>query len=168
MPDALGANVVAIDIDGLTLDRAAAVGARATINARHTVAVAEAVRDLSGGGAHVSIDALGSPETCFHSIDCLRKRGRHVQVGLLLADQRHPAVPMDKIVAHELEIRGSHGMQAHRYDDMLAMIGDGRLPLERLSGKSITLVEAARGFDVDAAFGGPGITTIDFTFASAV
>jgi alcohol dehydrogenase len=117
--NALGANVVAVDISDEKLEFARSIGASATVNAAKSANVVENVIDLTEGGAHISIDALGSPATCFNSVANLRKRGIHVQVGLMLADHRHPAIPMDKVIANELEIRGSHGMQAYKYADLL-------------------------------------------------
>ena len=112
--NALGASVVAIDITQEKLDFARAVGAAATVNASTTEDVVKAVIDISKGGVHVSIDALGSPITCFNSISNLRKRGKHIQVGLMLAEHRQPSVPMAQVIANELEILGSHGMQAYQ------------------------------------------------------
>ncbi|MBP0649985.1 zinc-binding dehydrogenase, partial [Mycobacterium tuberculosis] len=111
---ALGAHPIAVDIAADKLDLARSIGAVAAIDARETPDVVAAIRDITGGGAHVSIDALGSPTTCFHSIANLRRRGRHVQVGLMLADHSEPKIPMARVIAHELEIFGSHGMQAWR------------------------------------------------------
>lgn len=139
---ALGANVVAIDLAEARLARARELGAAATINAREVSSVVEAVREITGGGAHVSIDALGSRETCFNSIAGLRRRGRHVQVGLMLGDETDAVVPMAQVIAHELEILGSHGMQAWRYDAMLAMIQSGRLRPDRLIGETLSLAAA--------------------------
>ncbi len=139
---ALGANVVAIDLAESRLARARELGAAATINAREVSSVVEAVREITGGGAHVSIDALGSRETCFNSIAGLRRRGRHVQVGLMLGDETDAVVPMAQVIAHELEILGSHGMQAWRYDAMLAMIQSGRLRPDRLIGETLSLAAA--------------------------
>ncbi len=139
---ALGAHVIAIDIVEEKLDFARSIGADATLNARGHVDVPAAVRDLTRGGADVSIDALGSHQTCLNSIACLAKRGKHIQVGLLLADQSRPALPMDQILARELEILGSHGMQAHRYPAMLEMILTGRLHPEKLLGRRISLDES--------------------------
>ncbi|EHL21199.1 alcohol dehydrogenase, partial [Acidovorax sp. NO-1] len=87
---ALGAQVVAIDITADKLALARRLGAMATIDATQVASVPEAVQELTGGGAHLSLDALGHPITCCNSIACLRKRGRHVQVGLLLGDQADP------------------------------------------------------------------------------
>jgi alcohol dehydrogenase len=158
--NALGARVVAVDVSADRLGHARDLGADAAVNAGDG-SVVERVRDATGGGAHVSIDAFGSPETSFNSIACLRKRGRHIQVGLMLADQRHPAVPMDLVIANELEIYGSHGMQAHRYPALLAMIGAGRLAPRKLIGRTITLEEAPDALADMNSFRGIGVTVID-------
>lgn len=159
--NAAGANVIAIDISDEKLDLALSLGAAAAINARVVQDVVESVRDLTHGGAHVSIDALGSPTTCFNSIANLRKRGRHVQVGLMLAEQRHPAIPMDKVIANELEIYGSHGIQAYRYPLLFEMIRSGKLHPELLLGKKITLAEALVELPNMSNFSATGVMVID-------
>ncbi|MBM4041452.1 MAG: zinc-dependent alcohol dehydrogenase family protein [Planctomycetes bacterium] len=158
---ALGANVVGVDIQEDKLRFAEWLGAARTVNASEVSDVAQAVRDLTGGGAHVSVDALGSPATCANSVLCLRKRGRHVQVGLLLAEQSAPPVPMDRVIARELEILGSHGMQAHRYGEMLAMVAAGKLRPDRLIGKTVSLEEAVEELTAMDRFRGTGVTVIN-------
>ncbi|OCW57519.1 zinc-dependent alcohol dehydrogenase family protein [Hoeflea olei] len=157
---ASGARVVAIDISERALALARSVGAVATVNAAETPDVAEAVRDVSGGGAHLSLDALGATATCVNSILSLRKRGRHVQVGLMAGEHSLPPLPMGRVIGYELEIYGSHGMQAHRYGPMLAMIEDGRLKPEALVGARITLeqsIDALMGMD---RFQTAGVTVV--------
>ena len=157
---ALGANVVAVDIADDKLALAERLGAAATINARSVARVPEALIELTGGGAHVSLDALGHPETCFNSILSLRRRGKHVQVGLMLGDHSTPAVPMSRIVAYELEILGSHGMQAHRYGVMMPMILSGKLRRELLIGKEISLEESIDALMSMDEFRGTGTTVV--------
>lgn len=139
---AVGAHVVAIDINKEKLDFARSVGAEETVDASEVKNVVDAVLEVTHGGAHVSLDALGSTETCFNSVSNLRKRGKHIQVGLMLADQRYPSIPMDKVIAHELEILGSHGMQAHAYGIMIDMITTGKLKPQKLIGRTISLEES--------------------------
>jgi alcohol dehydrogenase len=136
------------------------MGAVAAVNARDAADVVGAVKDITKGGAHVSIDALGSPVTCFNSIANLRRRGRHVQVGLMLGDHARAPVPMAQIIAHELEIYGSHGMQAFRYQDMMAMIRVGKLTPERLVGQHLSLDEAPAALMAMDRFEGLGIGVI--------
>ena len=157
---ALGANVVAVDIAEEKLELARQLGAVNTINATRVSSVAEAILDLTNGGAHVSIDALGHPETCFNSIQSLRRRGKHVQVGLMLAGHSTPQVPMARVIAHELEILGSHGMQAHRYDAMLTMIQAGKLAPDRLVGRQISLEESIDALMQMDTFQSVGATVI--------
>ena len=158
---ALGARVIAVDIDPETLAFARELGAEHTVNARESADVVGEIKTLSGGGVHVSLDALGSQATCFHSVANLRKRGKHIQVGLMTGDHRHPKVPMDLVVAHELEILGSHGMQAIKYPEMLGMIQSGRLHPEKLIERTISLEEAGAELMRMDQFGHRGILVID-------
>jgi alcohol dehydrogenase len=159
--DALGANVVAIDIDDAKLEFARSVGAVEVVNAADKKDVVEQVMNLTDSGAHVSVDALGSSGTCFNSIANLRKRGKHVQVGLMTDDHCHPSIPMDKVIAHELEIYGSHGIQAYEYPAILAMIKSEKLSPEKLIGKTISLEESPRELADMNNFSGTGVTVID-------
>jgi alcohol dehydrogenase len=158
--NALGAQVVAVDITDDKLDRARSLGASQTVNARSVEHVADAVREFSGGGAHVSMDALGSPRTCFDSIASLRKRGKHIQVGILNSEHRHPPVPMDRIIAHELEILGSHGIQAFEYGRLLDMVAAGKLHPEKLIGRRVGLQEGIAHLVAMDRFDQTGVTVI--------
>ena len=157
---AMGANVVAIDLADDKLEFARTIGAVHVVNASKTSDVVAAVQEITGGGAHVSVDALGHPTTCFNSIANLRRRGCHVQVGLMLGDHSRPQIPMDKVIAHELQISGSHGMQAFRYEAMMAMIATGKLTPQKLVGKKITLEEAPAALMAMDRFEGIGINVV--------
>lgn len=158
---AAGAHVIAVDIDPEKLNFAASLGADHLIDARMIDDVPTAIRDISHGGAHISVDALGSSVTCFNSVASLRKRGKHIQIGLMTDDHAHARVPMDRVVAHELEILGSHGMQAFRYEAMLEMITAGKLAPHKLIGDRITLAEGATALMNMDSFVGTGVTIID-------
>jgi alcohol dehydrogenase len=157
---ALGAKVVAVDISDEKLALASQIGALASLNANSVADVAEVIRDLTGGGAHVSVDAIGNAEVCFNSIDSLRKRGRHIQIGLMVGENSMPNIPMDKVLANELEIVGSHGMQAYRYAEMLEMITAGDLSPERLIGRTISLEESIAVLTSMNDFSTTGVTII--------
>jgi len=159
--NALGANVIAVDICDQKLAFAKSIGAAITINALANEDVVAQVIDITGGGAHLSIDALGSSVTCFNSIANLRTRGRHVQVGLMAAADQQPAIPMDQVIAKELQIMGSHGMQAHRYPQLLAMIKNGKLQPQKLIGKRISLEESLLQLVQMNSFSGTGVTVIN-------
>jgi alcohol dehydrogenase len=157
---AFGARVVAVDVSDEVLDLARSIGAEAVVNSLDSDPV-EAVLEVTGGDAHISIDALGRPDILFNSITSLRKRGKHIQVGIMEASEHRAAIPVDKIIVRELEIVGSHGMQAHRYPEMLKMIGDGKLHPARLISKRVALLEAAKILPAMNESRGAGIAVID-------
>ncbi|MEU4832176.1 alcohol dehydrogenase catalytic domain-containing protein [Streptosporangium sp. NPDC023615] len=152
---AAGARVIAVDVSPGALELALRFGAAACVPAVPGTEIAARVRELTSGGAHVSVDALGSPETCTASIEGLRRRGRHVQIGLLPG---LTALPMGRVIGHELELLGSHGMAAHAYPEMLAAVARGSLRPEALVTRSIGLQEAGAAL---ASVGSvPGVTMI--------
>ncbi|WP_406317954.1 zinc-dependent alcohol dehydrogenase family protein [Streptomyces sp. NBC_00118] len=155
---ASGARVVAVDVSPAALDLARAFGAAHCLNASEVPDVAAAVRELTGGGAHLSLDALGSPATCAASVGGLRRRGRHVQVGLLPQD---PVVPMGRVIGLELELLGSHGMAAHAYPGMLEMVRAGVLRPDLLVTSTITLDAAPAALEAMGTTPGAGVTIIE-------
>jgi len=158
---ALEARVIAVDIDPAALALAREAGAAITIDAGASASVADEVRERSRGGVHVSLDALGSRETAFNSVANLRKRGRHVQVGLLAGNDYRPPLPMELVVAGELELVGSHGLQAHQYGRMLEMIRQGLLEPGRLIRQTVDLDRAAASLGDPASLHVAGVTVID-------
>jgi D-arabinose 1-dehydrogenase-like Zn-dependent alcohol dehydrogenase len=137
---ALGARVIAVDVSDQALSLATGAGAEQVLNSRgltdeETVA---RIRELTEGGAQVSIEALGREGTTAVAIRSLARRGRHVQVGLFDAP---PRVPMADVIAGELTIRGSHGMSAAEYPAMLDLVASGRLRPQDLITRSIGLDE---------------------------
>ncbi len=159
---AVGAVPIAIDIDDAKLAFAKSIGAAFTINARLVVSVPEKIMELTKGGAHVSVDALGSRETCGNSIRCLRKQGKHIQLGLMAGTEANPPLPMGEVIAKELQLIGSHGMQAHQYPAMLDWISSRKMQPEKLLGKIITLEESCRELTDLNSFRNTGVTVIQF------
>jgi len=157
----LGAKVLAVDLSAEKLELARELGAAATLNASSTPDVAGAIRGLSNGGVHVSVDAIGNADVCFQSINSLRKRGRHIQVGLMVDQHSEPKVPMGNVLSNELEILGSHGMQAHRYGEMLGMISAGTLSPGKLIGRTISLEESIDALTSMSDFSTRGVTIIN-------
>jgi alcohol dehydrogenase len=186
---AAGARVVAVDVrDGalrvahdlgaeLTVDAVAASGDAVAASGDAVAAsgdavaasgdgapgqgVAAAVRELTGGGAQLSLDALGSPAAAAASIGCLRPRGRHVQVGLLPEALGWPALPMHLVVGRELEVLGSHGMAAHAYPELLGLVVAGRLQPQRLVTSTIGLADAGAALAQMGERPPTGVTVID-------
>jgi D-arabinose 1-dehydrogenase-like Zn-dependent alcohol dehydrogenase len=137
--NAIGAQVIAIDVDDAKLDMAKKEGAVATINAR-SENVVEAVKEITKGGAHASIEALGIQETILNSVLSLRKGGRHVQIGLTTHNEAGVVgIPIDVVTAMELEIVGSLGNPRSEYDGLLSLIAQGKLNPRSLVSREIAL-----------------------------
>ena len=156
----MGAQVIGVDIRDEALVLAESIGANYTLNAAEDDDVVKRIHELTQDGAHVSIDALGSQVTCRNSILSLRKRGRHVQVGLMLADEKDAMLPMDKVIARELEIYGSHGMQAHQYPAILSLMMAGKIDPGRLVKKRINLEESITVLESMGEYNSTGVTVI--------
>lgn len=157
---ALGARVIGVDISAEALALASASGAEHVLDssALSDADVVAAVRDLTDGGASVSVEALGRESTTAVAIRSLARRGRHVQIGLFSTD---PRIPMAEVIAGELTLLGSHGMAAKHYPAMLDIIATGRLRPEELITKRITLEEApAAMIDLANARNTAGVTLI--------
>ena len=158
---ASGARVVAVDVSPRALELARTFGATQCVDASGTGDTAAMVRELTGGGAHLSLDALGSPVTCAASVDSLRRRGRHVQVGLLPSPDGTTPVPMARVIALELELLGSHGMAAHTYPPMLELVRAGVLRPDLLVTSTITLDAAPGALAAMGTAPGAGVTVIE-------
>ena len=164
---ALGAQVVAVDIGDAAFAAARDLGADAVLDARGERSpdlVGAAIRATTGGGVHVSLDALGSRITAHGSLAGLRPRGRHVQVGLMTGDDARTPLPLDRIVAEELTVVGSHGLAAHAYPELLRLVTDGAIDPRRLVARTIALDEAPDALvGMGSAPPVGGMTVIDLT-----
>jgi len=156
---AVGARVVAVDLNESALRLAKDLGAEALVDGRGDPV--PQILELTDGGARVSLDAVGSAAAAAASVACLRPRGRHVQVGLLLGPDALAPLPMDRVIAKELEIYGSHGMAARDYPGLIDLVTAGTLRPDRLVGSVVDLEGAGVAL---AAMSGPparaGITVV--------
>ena len=133
---AAGARVVAVDPSPRSRQRALDLGAEAAFDGSRAAAAVVATT----GGAHVAVDAYGSAATAAAAVASLRRRGRHLQLGLMLGPDATAGLPWDLVIARELTVLGGHGMPAAEYPAMLRAIADGSLHPE-------LLIERVIGFD---------------------
>jgi alcohol dehydrogenase len=158
--NAVGGQVIAIDVQPERLAAACQMGAKEVIDGSKCDVV-KRIREITGRGANVSLDALGNHTTCWNSIECLTKRGRHIQVGLMLGEQSNPPIPMSSVIGKELEIYGSHGMQSVEYQRMFRMIQSGQLRPQQLISDTVTLEQGAQLLTRMDEFPNAGITVIE-------
>ncbi|MDQ1111948.1 alcohol dehydrogenase [Microbacterium testaceum] len=157
---ALGARVIAVDRTPAALDAAKRLGAEHTLLADGSD-IAAAVHALTGGGSHVSVDAVGSTQTARDAVLSLRRRGRHVQIGLLPTVDGETPMPMARVIAWELDLLGSHGMAAVDYPEMLSLIESGALRPQELIERVVGLDDAAGLLPTMDTASPAGMTMID-------
>ena len=159
---ALGARILAVDVNPEALALARDLGATATLDASTTDDVGTAARDLTGGGAHVSLDALGITATFHNSLKSLRKMGRHVQIGMPLGLHAMPELPLlDMVYARQITLHGTRGIGAHRFAALMGMIEAGRLDPARLVTHRIGLSGLNDALSAMDGYGGTGVTVVD-------
>lgn len=156
---ALGARVAVVDIAPDKLAFAQSLGADAVINAAQTDA-AEAVREITGGGADVAVEALGVEVTTVGALKSLRKLGRMVQVGMPAGDHASMAIPMDAVYSGQLAIYGTRGMPSWRYPSLLSLIAGGQVDLSPLVTRHIALSGASGELDAFDGVAPPGVAVI--------
>lgn len=158
----LGARVVVVDVVQEKLDYALSLGADASVNAA-TENVAEAIMEITNGGAHVSLEALGIEQTTNASVDCLRVSGRHVHLGMPAGDGRM-TINVRAIYAKQLSFFGSRGMPSWKYPSLLDMIEAGRVDLSPLVAREIDLASASNELRAMTGDTSPGTAVItDFS-----
>ncbi len=148
---ALGARVIVTDIVDEKLEHAHALGADYAINATDGESALK-IKDITGGGAHVSIEALGFPATVAASLACLRPLGRHVQVGMPVGHHAVQEVNLNAVYMGNLALYGTRGMPSHRYPSLLNLIEGGHVDLAPIVAREIGLSGTSREL---AAFNGP-------------
>lgn len=156
---ALGAEVVAIDIDGEALRLASAQGAAHAIDAagmRPAEVAGEVV--ARAGAPDATVEALGVPDTAEAALLSLRPGGRHAQIGLFASE---PRLPVARIIAQELAFLGSHGMSAADYPPMLRLIENGSLRPRDLITRTIPLDVAPAALMAAGGGGTAGMTVIE-------
>ncbi len=159
---AMSARVVAVDISGAALAMAKQLGAEACIDAGEVTDVPQAVRDLTGGGAHVSIDALGQTVTFDSALRSLRKLGRHVQIGMPVGSHATVPLPLLELVyARQLSILGMRGLGAPGFTRLLDFITERELNLSNLVTHRIPLSQAGEALAKMDGAQPAGITVIN-------
>ena len=156
---AYGARVLAVDINEENLQKAKSFGAAFAIKAAKENVV-DKVLEITGYGADVSMDALGSLETTANSIHCLAKKGKHIQVGILGSENDIPVSTAD-LIAKEIELIGSHGMPLADYDIIFNLIEGGKIDLSLLIDRTVKLEDLHQELLNMDSYGNSGMVIID-------
>lgn len=157
---AMGAHVIAVDINRSALDLAEAMGADVRVDSS-TLDGATNIGDHLRqhlGGAHVAVDCLGHPATASSSIRALRPLGRHVQIGLFPAPTAE--LPISRVIRDELELLGVHGLSASRFGEVFSLIEQGRVELGPMIANRIALDDVVDALPAMGTFSTPGVSLV--------
>ncbi len=159
--DALGANVIAVDLNDETLEFAEELGAAETINAAESDDPAGEAAALAGTGCDVAVDALGIEATFQSALGSLGKRGTHLQLGLTTAEEEgEVSIPVDMMVFTEQEFVGSLGMQPNRFDEIFRMMERGKLEPSKIAAQHVSLDEVPETLEAMSDFDTIGFPVI--------
>jgi D-arabinose 1-dehydrogenase-like Zn-dependent alcohol dehydrogenase len=156
---AMGARVALADVVPEKLDDARALGAEVVIDASGEGA-ADAMREATGGGVDVAIEALGIPATTVNALKSLRKLGRMVQVGMPAGDHLQMTLPWDAVYGGQLAVYGTRGMPAHRYPALLDFLRATGLDLSPMIARRVGLSAASAELALFDGPAPPGIAVI--------
>ncbi len=141
---AVGAYVIAVDVNDRKLQWATEFGAARTINASQVERVSKEVKKLTGGGADIAIEVIGNPKTIVEAFESVRVGGRLCVVGYT---HETISVVAGKIMFKELEIVGSLGCRPVDYKPLIRMVEQGKIDIKRLVTHRFSLDEIGKAFE---------------------
>jgi len=133
------AKILTADIDGTKRASARQVGAFDTIDNSEPDAV-QKVLELTGGGAAATIDFVGRPETSRFGVDCLRKGGRQIQVGLY---GEKAGIPLPFFPLKMLSMIGSYVGSLEEMHELMALVKAGKVPPIPVEARPLEAVNSA-------------------------
>jgi threonine dehydrogenase-like Zn-dependent dehydrogenase len=134
-----GARTIAIDLDDEKLETAKAAGATNLIHSGREDYRSQ-LRELTGGlGPDVIVEAIGLPQTFRAAVEEVAFSGRVVYIGYA----KQPVSYETKLfVQKELDILGSRNALPADFREVIAMLEEGRFPVDRAVSAIVGLDEA--------------------------
>jgi propanol-preferring alcohol dehydrogenase len=140
---ALGARVIAVDVDDARLDLAKELGADETINPKQSEVVA-AVKALTHGmGADAAIVTAGGNAALNSALDCVRKKG---QVAVIAESNQATINPSNQFIRKLVELKGCWYFNRSDWDEISKFIIDKKIPLEKISSHTFNIKDAETAF----------------------
>lgn len=147
------ARVLAVDLSPTALERATKLGADVAIHVKPGEDVAAQIVLATGGGADVTLECVGVPETVSLGVRTLRPGGRLAIVGVGMQPPKID-LPQALFCIGEISVLGSFGSHREDLEEVLAYEASGRLdiaasishrlPLER-TAEAIEILRTKRG-----------------------
>ncbi len=160
---AMGARIIAFDPSEDARALAKSMGADFTLNPMGDWQ--NELFEITKGGAHLSLDAVGLAAVFKNSVNSLRKMGRHVQVGMPLGAHATVELPLlEWIYSRQITIMGSRGIAPSGFGDLLDLITRENVDISRIIQNHVALGEVANELRAMNDFSNTGVSVItDFT-----
>ena len=134
-----GARVIAIDVDDRKLELARKAGARHTVNSTLSELREELSKLTDGEGPHVTIEAVGLPQTFRAAVDEACFGGRVVYIGY---SKRPVEYDTRFIVQRELDIVGSRNALSDDFRAVVEFLERGTFPVDEVVTHVVPLAKA--------------------------
>jgi alcohol dehydrogenase, propanol-preferring len=144
MAAALGARVVGVDLSPSKLEWARRMGAVEVLDPTSVPRPDRALRELTGGGADVAFECVGTPVCQQQALDALRTGGRLVLVGY---SPEAMSLNSGRVMFRELEVVGSLGCRPVDYPRVIELARQGRVQVAELVTHRFPLADINLAFD---------------------
>ncbi|OHB71936.1 MAG: hypothetical protein A2W23_00100 [Planctomycetes bacterium RBG_16_43_13] len=141
---ALGAVVIAVDVDDKKLEFAKQFGAAEVVNAKNEKDVAKKIKSITGGGADIAMECIGNSTTIQQAHSSIRAGGRLCIVGYC---EKPTEITVAKIMFFEQEIVGSLGCRPVDYPRIIEMARRNKIQIKPLVTAKFTLDKINEAFD---------------------
>ncbi len=141
--------IVAVDINENKLEKAKELGATDVFNSRDPDVV-EQVRNATGGGLDYVFETAGAVPALEVAYGITKRGGTTVTTGLP-HPEHHFSFPYVTLTAEEKTLKGSYVGSCVPSRDIprfISLFEQGRLPVDKLLAKTISLEEINEGFDL--------------------
>lgn len=153
----VGAQVVGVDRNPAALERAAKLGAVATVQVEpDDPQLTAKITEAAGGPVDVAIDTTGNPGVGVGALLALRPGGRLVLSGLMVKGAETMALPADAVVAREIQVTGALMLAAQRYPTLFGLLARGDIDLEPVIYREIGVGDVQDAFEEMSEFRNAG------------
>ncbi len=138
LASAIGANVIGIGRKMWKLERAKELGASHVISAKETPNLDRAIREITGGGAHISIDVSGHAEMIESAFRNTRPGGKIVVPGFSFQKVK---LSVNRLMWHELSLMGSKNYNLSDLSGSIELVRNGSLDILKVVSHRFALEE---------------------------
>ncbi len=138
--------IIAVDPNDAACQRALDFGADHALNPRKVDVPEEVQRLTNGEGLDLAAELAGVNSALAQAVSCLGRRGRAVIIGMCL-EPIQLTEPSVVFAYSQHSLLGHLGYQKRNLDELMRLVGSGRLDLTRSISDLVPLEDVARGVE---------------------